>query len=86
MQALAVAGEPVDDETLVHMTDIPLDQMHTILADLESENWIERARNSSSIGDLQVGAQLISSLREARHYLLQTRLKEFRRLLTNTIC
>jgi serine/threonine-protein kinase len=86
MQALAVAGEPVDDETLVHMTDIPLDQMHNILADLESENWIERARNSSSIGDLQVGAQLISSLREARHYLLQTRLKEFRRLLTNTIC
>lgn len=86
MQALAVAGEPVDDETLVHMTDIPLDQMHDILTDLESQDWIQRARDSWSIGDLQVGDQLISSLREARHYLLQTRLIEFRRILTKTIC
>ena len=86
MQALAVAGEPVDDETLVHMTDIPIEQMRHVLADLESENWIQRARNSWSIGDLQVGEQLVSGLREARHYLLQTRFKEFRRILTKTVC
>ena len=85
MQALAVAGEPIDDETLVHMTDIPIDQMRILLADLESENWVQKARNSWSIGDLQVGEQVVISLRDARHYLLQTRLQEFRRILTKTV-
>jgi serine/threonine protein kinase len=86
MQALAVAGEPVDDETLGHMTDISLEETRHLLRILESEDWITRARNTWLIRDLQVGEQIVGGLRDARRYLLQSRLQEFRRLLTNTVC
>ncbi|MFT5681508.1 MAG: serine/threonine protein kinase [Myxococcota bacterium] len=85
MQALVVAGEPVDDETLGHMTDIPLEEARHLLQDLESDAWVNRARNYWFIGNLQVGEQVVGGLRDARRYLLQTRLQEFRRILTNTV-
>ena len=86
IQALAVAGEPVDDETLGHMIDSPLEETRHLLHGLESENWIKRARDSWLIHDLQVRDRIIGELREARHYLLKNRLQEFRRLLANTVC
>ncbi|MDG1479915.1 MAG: serine/threonine-protein kinase [Myxococcota bacterium] len=86
MQALAVAGEPVDYETLGHMTDISLDEARHFLQSLESDAWVHRAKNHWFIGDRCVGEQLVRGLREARRYLLQTRLHEFRRLITDTVC
>jgi eukaryotic-like serine/threonine-protein kinase len=85
MQALAVAGEPIDDQTLGHMTDIPLEEARHLLQSLESEAWVNQARDHWFIGDSYVGEQVVRGLREARRYLLQTRLHEFRRLITDTV-
>ena len=81
MQALAVAGEPIDEEALVHMTDLPLEQTRHLLADLESKNWLKRARDAWSFQDFRVGEQMVSGVREARRYLLKSRLQEFRKRL-----
>ena len=86
MQALAVANEPIDDETLGHMTDLSLQETRDLLHTLESDQWIYRARNLWSIRDFHIQEQIGRGIREARRYLLEDRLREFRTLLTNTVC
>jgi len=86
MQALVVAGEPISDETLGHMTDIPPEEARHRLQRLESDAWVNQLKDQWFIDDQSVEELLVRGLGEARRYLLQTRLHEFRRLITDTVC